>query len=254
MEKEEAKQEEKPVSDDIVSQIRALKKEDSQEILKKLLTTISKYQDSIKECLYGLDSERGQFTKELLSMQKKFTNIINRPDDKAGKILGFQENYNKLLSERGNVVKDAEASRHLIQRLNELYDSLWDAIGAKKNEAVEERSRFKESNWLNSQAQKVVESLKTLLQIELNYLCETIFIILLLSCKLQGKPSDYMTEYLCLGIAPDLEPILTVEKDLSNLTTNQRFSYYVSQTSKCIDSLPAWIERNFLLIQKSIRK
>lgn len=55
--------------------------------------------------------------KELFLVQKNFTNIINRPDDKAGKILGFQENYNKLLSEQGNVVKDIEASKHLIQRL-----------------------------------------------------------------------------------------------------------------------------------------
>lgn len=75
-------------------------------------------------------------------MQKKFTNLINRPDDKAGKILNFQENYNKLLAEQSNIVKDAEASKHLIQRLSELYDSLWTAIGQKKNESVEERAKF----------------------------------------------------------------------------------------------------------------
>lgn len=140
--------------------------------------------------------------KELFLVQKNFTNIINRPDDKAGKILGFQENYNKLLSEQGNVVKDIEASKHLIQRLKQLYDSLWQAIGSKKNEAVDQRLKFKESNWLNTQSQKIVQTLKTLLQIELNYLCEVIFIILLFSCKIQGKSSDYMTEYLSLGIAP----------------------------------------------------
>ena len=36
--------------------------------------------------------------RELMAVQKKFTTLINRPDDKAGKILGFQENYNKLLT------------------------------------------------------------------------------------------------------------------------------------------------------------
>jgi hypothetical protein len=28
--------------------------------------------------------------KELMTVQKKFTALISRPDDKAGKILGFQ--------------------------------------------------------------------------------------------------------------------------------------------------------------------
>lgn len=41
------------------------------------------------------------------------------------------------------MVKDVEASKHLVQRLDELYDSLWVAIGAKKNEAIEERAKFK---------------------------------------------------------------------------------------------------------------
>ena len=55
-------------------------------------------------------------------------NIINRPDDKAGKILTFQENYNKLLSEKTNIVKDVEASRHLISKLDEVNDSIWVSI------------------------------------------------------------------------------------------------------------------------------
>lgn len=59
---------------------------------------MKKYQEGVKECLFGLDLERTNFMKELFLVQKNFTNIINRPDDKAGKILGFQENYNKLLS------------------------------------------------------------------------------------------------------------------------------------------------------------
>lgn len=80
-----------------------------------------------------------------------------------------------------------------------------------------------------------------LLQVELNYLCETLFIILILSCKLQGKSFDYVTEYLSLGIAPNLEPIFTVEKDENDLITNKRLEYYINQTEKCIDLLPHWI-------------
>jgi hypothetical protein len=60
------------------------------------------------------------------------------------------------LSEQSNIVKDVEASKHLIQRLSELYNSLWGSIESKKNESVEEREKFKKSKWLNSQAEKIV--------------------------------------------------------------------------------------------------
>ena len=61
---------------------------------------------------------------------------MNRPDDKAGKILSFQENYNKLVIEQENIVKDIDASKHLIKKLDEVYDSLWESLCGKKNEAV----------------------------------------------------------------------------------------------------------------------
>jgi hypothetical protein len=51
-------------------------------------------------------------------VQREFVCIINRPDDKAGKILSFQENYNKLLIEKNNIVKDSDAVKHLVSKLN----------------------------------------------------------------------------------------------------------------------------------------
>jgi 1-aminocyclopropane-1-carboxylate deaminase/D-cysteine desulfhydrase-like pyridoxal-dependent ACC family enzyme len=63
--------------------------------------------------------------------------------------LNFQENYNKLQSEKANIVKDAEASKHLISKLDELYDGLWVSLESKKNEAVSERQKLLNSNMLN---------------------------------------------------------------------------------------------------------
>ena len=40
--------------------------------------------------MHLFEAERNEFEKNLLSLQKQFTNLINRPDDKAGKILAFQ--------------------------------------------------------------------------------------------------------------------------------------------------------------------
>ena len=83
--------------------------------------------------MHLLESERRDFQKNLLLIQKQFTNLINRPDDKAGKILAFQENYNKLLNEQENIVRDIDASKHLIKKLDEVYNSFWDSLCAKKN-------------------------------------------------------------------------------------------------------------------------
>ena len=60
---------------------------------------------------------------------------------------------------------------------------------------------------INNVKDKIVEIARKLLQAELDYICETIFFILTLLCKHQGKSSDYVTEYLSLGIAPELEPV-----------------------------------------------
>ena len=86
--------------------------------------------------MYQLDNARESFAKSLFEVQKNYTSIVNRLDDRAGKVLGFQENYNKLLGEQASIVRDPEASKHLIERLDELYDSLWFSIENKKNEAV----------------------------------------------------------------------------------------------------------------------
>ena len=47
------------------------------------------------------------------SEQEHFVDVVNQPDDKAGKVLEFQENYNNLVGEHGAVVKDVDASARL---------------------------------------------------------------------------------------------------------------------------------------------
>ena len=65
-----------------------------------------------------------------------------------GKILNFQENYNKLLSEKTSIVRDAEAVKHLVGKLDQLYDGLWNSLEDKKNEAISERKKMLNSGYL----------------------------------------------------------------------------------------------------------
>lgn len=140
-------------------------------------------------------------------------------------------------------MRDIDASRHLIKKLDELYDSFWDSLCAKKNEAVEERHKFLSSDWLNIEGEKLISIAQKLLQNELNLLCETIFFILTLSCEIQEKSSEYVTEYLCLGIAPHMEPIYSVSRD--QIDQSDRLDYFSDQVDRCIESLPPWIDRNY---------
>ena len=52
------------------------------------------------------------------------------------------------MSEKTNIVKDVEASNHLISKLDELNDSLWVSLESKKNEAVSYRAKILGSNIL----------------------------------------------------------------------------------------------------------
>ena len=103
-----------------------------------------------------------------------------------GKVLTFQDNYNKLLNERTNIVKDAEASKHLVSKLDELNDNLWVLIEVKKNEAVAEREKVLSSSALNNEIQNIVEVTKHLFENELTLLVEIIFFIYNISNALNG--------------------------------------------------------------------
>lgn len=69
----------------------------------------------------------------MLDYQSEFIEVITRPDDNSNRILTFQDNFNKLLEEKSNIINDKSAIAHLVFKLDELYDSLWVNIEVKKN-------------------------------------------------------------------------------------------------------------------------
>jgi predicted transcriptional regulator len=67
--------------------------------------------------------------------------------------LSFQDSYNKLLSEKEGLVQIEQAKTHLLDKLDKLYDGLWDSIKNKKDEAVQKRRLFMNSSWLVDHSQ-----------------------------------------------------------------------------------------------------
>ncbi len=125
--------------------------------------------------------------------------IITRPDDKANRILTFQDNYNKLLEEKSNIINDRTAINHLVAKLDELYDSLWVSIEGKKNQAIDKRKFLIASPWINSEVEKVVEVGKNILQKELDYLVDMLAFIIVVQLQSEGRNSDPIIDHLCLG-------------------------------------------------------
>jgi hypothetical protein len=126
--------------------------------------------------------------------------IITRPDDKANRILTFQDNYNKLLEEKSNIINDRTAINHLVAKLDELYDTLWVSIEGKKNQAIDKRKFLIASPWINSEVEKVVEVGKNILQTELDYLVDMLAFIIVVQLQSEGRNSDPIIDHLCLGI------------------------------------------------------
>ena len=87
--------------------VDALSPQLQKSLLEKYTTLSQTYSRKIKQALHELEDVRREFGGNLLTVQKNFVGIIIRPDDKAGKILGFQENYNKLQSEQLSIVRDS---------------------------------------------------------------------------------------------------------------------------------------------------
>ena len=67
---------------------------------------------------------------------------------------------------------------------------------------------------------------------------------------MKGNKDEIPTEYLVLGIPPNIEPILSFEdRDF----VSDRLDYYTNQTKACITELPSWLKSNSCYMQKNRR-
>ena len=65
---------------------------------------------------------------------------------------------------------------------------------------------------------------------------------------MKGNKEEIPTEYLVLGIPPNIEPILSLEdRDF----VSDRLDYYTNQTKACITELPSWLKSISDFIQKN---
>lgn len=56
----------------------------------------------------------------------------------------------------------------MLDKLDKLYDGLWEAICAKKDEAVLSRQNLMASTWLEGESAAVMEAIERLVQTEVN--------------------------------------------------------------------------------------
>ena len=148
--------------------------------------------------------------------------------------MNFQENYNKLLTEKTSIVKDAEAVRHLVAKLDQLYDGLWTSLDEKKNEAINERRLLLSCGDLDQCEKSAAEVGRQLLQTELNLWTGLVFGVWCVVSAAEGGQADLPTEYMQLGIPPEKEPIIGTQEDFRS----NRLEYYCQQVVRCWAELP----------------
>jgi len=99
------------------------------------LQNMSHYLLGIRETLLEVDDHASSYCKDLIFMQRRFLEFLQRPDDKAQVLEEFLRGF----PVRNNVPPGSRQADELSEQLQDLADRLWVHANLRKQEAVEER-------------------------------------------------------------------------------------------------------------------
>lgn len=108
------------------------------------LQGLSSYLLGIRETLQEVDDLAGGYGKDLVFIQRRFLEFLQRPDDKALVLEEFLRNFPM----RRNVAPGSRQADEIQEQLQDLADKLWVHANLRKQESVEERQRLlKDGFW-----------------------------------------------------------------------------------------------------------
>ncbi|CAK9003010.1 unnamed protein product [Durusdinium trenchii] len=102
------------------------------------LQGLSSYLLGIRETLQEVDDLAGSFSKDLVYIQRRFLEFLQRPDDKALVLDEFLRGFPL----RRNVAPGSRQADEIQEQLQDLTDKLWVHANHRKQESVEERQRL----------------------------------------------------------------------------------------------------------------
>lgn len=146
------------------------------------------------------------------------------------------------MEDKEGLLQIQQARNHLLEKLDKLYDGLWDSICAKKDEGVEHRLNLIHSNWIEGEAAGMTDIAERLLQIELNRTTELIEFTINYLLPQNKQPIDDSNEHLLVESShPDGALFPSIDLDSGRFPRLEQLSENVF---KVIDTLPEWTACN----------
>ncbi|KAL4511584.1 hypothetical protein ABPG72_012429 [Tetrahymena utriculariae] len=185
--------------------------------LKNLVTLWKNTQDiyvnSSKFVFYNLREQKQSILLRFHDIQKRFLELIQRPDQKFMLMRQFQQEYNKFVELNPDMCEEDQTKEELHQRVEDLHDQLYDIIEAKRDEASEERNQIIKSGWIEKEIEKFMFLIQQLLQAELSrsFSCQQIindYYVLIQGGELQEIP-----EYFKNDIVQNQESLPSIEEN-----------------------------------------
>ncbi len=145
-------------------------------IPKELLSVLNSMWESIQNnyinsstSVFGeIKKQRNFIAVRFAELQKRYLENVQNTDERLLVILDFQKEYNKFVEEQPDMIEENDTKEELHQRVEDLYQQLWEMIEKKKDDLIEERKGIMNSGYIEDEMELFVTNIQRLIQTELD--------------------------------------------------------------------------------------
>lgn len=117
--------------------------------------------------LTAIKRQRDSVVDNLNNCQGQFIGFLERPCEKQDKINDFVASFNKFSSEFPDLRKDDQTKEELLNRVEQLSNTLWDIIVKRKDESLAKISSMQNGGWSDQEMKASVKNIASLIEIEI---------------------------------------------------------------------------------------
>lgn len=115
----------------------------------------------------NINEQRNFITSRFAEIQVRFLEVLRKQADKLVLLKKFNDRYNRFIEDNPEILDDPETKQELQIKLEELTDSLWVLVEAKKDLAVTERKGIMDSGYIEEEMDFFISNVQKLAQGEL---------------------------------------------------------------------------------------
>jgi len=139
--------------------------------------TYENYSSGLKMIFKSLRNQRDSIANYYNMLSQKFIDFLKRPSNKQKFVLEYQVNFNTFVDEFPDLVDKLEVKEEFHQNVEDLFEKIMEINENRRVEAIEERRKIMNSNWIETEMEKFYINLEYLFQLEADKFLGTLQII-----------------------------------------------------------------------------